>query len=45
MVFVVVNSKMLQSQCNGASFLCSDTQANSPKKDTPSPCYPVIRIH
>ena len=27
-------------QGNGASFLCSDTQANSPKKDAPSPCYP-----
>ena len=25
---------------NGASFLCSDTQANSPKKDTPSPASP-----
>ena len=31
---------VLQPQGNGASFLCSDTQANSPKKDTPSPCYP-----
>ena len=31
---------VLQPQGNGASFLCSDTQANSPKKDAPSPCYP-----
>ena len=31
---------VFQPQGNGASFLCSDTQANSPKKDTPSPCYP-----
>ena len=33
-------TRVLQPQGNGASFLCSDTQANSPKKDAPSPCYP-----
>ena len=33
-------ARVLQPQGNGASFLCSDTQANSPKKDAPSPCYP-----